>query len=382
VCAGTARRAGLDGDITGLPRQLGSKSMLVARLLLVGVLLLTLNAPALSGPAAQATRVGGEAYALAVGIPSQPVDGAPYVALPPEGGTASGFSAGTGVGTGGEVGTLDGLRVTTTGELVGDGGTVTSTAEVEFVELFAGLVRATNARVSATSTVGDGRASSSGSVTFSSLTVAGLDYTDAVPNERVDLPGVGYIVLKEEIIGGDGQTTTSIIVRAFRLQVTELNVLGVPQGTEFVVANASSGLPEISATLVIAGGATPVPTLARYQAISTRDPLDVSIGDRGDELVGDFFDNDNFGEGDNDDNGGVVAGGAGDGAATGAAAGTGARAAGPSSPVVVTVVVVVATPTPGRPGARSATATRTPTPRPPTRTPTRAPTRTPTPRQR
>ena len=321
--------------------------MLVARLLLLVVLIVGANGLAFSGGAAQVGRVGGEAYGLAVGVPSRPVDGAPYVQLPPDGGSAIDFSAGTGVGIGGDVASVDSIRVTTGGGLTGDGMTVQSTAEIGLIELFTGLVRATNVQVVAGSTLQGGRAFSNGSTNFGSLTVAGLDYTDPAPNTRVELPGVGYVVLNEQLVGGDGQSTASIIVRALRLQVTETIVLDVPQGTEFVVANASSGVPQISASTVVAVGPTPYIPSDRFNPISTRDPVDISIPDLGDELSDNgLFDNDDLEDNDNGDTA-TAAGGA------GGAGGTG-RATGGSASVVVTVVVVVTNPTP----------TRTPTPTP------------------
>ena len=326
--------------------------MLVARLLLIAALIVGANALALSGGAAQVGRVGGESYGLAIGVPSRPVDGAPYVQLPPEGGSAVDFSAGTGVGIGGDVGSVDSIRVTTGGGLTGDGATVRSTAEIGLIELFAGLVRATNVEVVASSTLQGGRAFSSGSTNFSSLTVAGLDYTDPAPNTRVELPGVGYVVLNEQLVGGDGQFTASIIVRALRLQVTETIVLDVPQGTEFVVANASSGVPQISASTVVAVGPTPYVPSDRFSAISTREPVDISIPDIGDELSDNgLFDNDDLEDNDNGDTATTAAGGA-------AGAGGAGRATGGSSSVVVTVVVVVTTPTPTRTPTPTSTRTR------------------------
>ena len=311
--------------------------MLLVRLALVLVVLLGANGllATASGPVA-AQVVGAEAYGLAIGEPSQPVAGTPYVALPTTGGFQSDFSAGTGVGIGGGVGNVDAIRVTANGD---EPGTVTSSSEVGVVELLDGLVRATNVEVSVRSTVGGGGASSTGVVRFGSLTVAGLSYPDPRPNERIELPGVGYVVLNEQLVGGDGQTTTSIIVRALRLQVTEQPILlDVRRGTEFVVASASTGVPGISASTPVPSGPLPTATPVPWRPISTVEPVDISIPDRNRNGNDDFgFDNDNAGN----DNGGRAptqpAGGQGGG---------GAQPAGTQRPVVVTVVVVVTTPTP------------------------------------
>ena len=303
--------------------------MLVARLLLAVLIFAVANGLAgVVGGSAAATRVSAEAYTLAAGLPSQPIIGAPYAALPPDGGSTEEFSPGTGVGTGSGVTSLDGLLATTAGARSDVDGWATSSATVGLVELFAGLVRATNVRAVASSGQ-DGRgARSSATLTFETLTVAGLDYRNPPPNERVELPGVGYIVLNEQLVGGDGRTSSSIIVRAFRLHVTADNLLDTPAGTEFIVANAASGVPEIGAGTVVAGGPRPPGTLsASYAPISTRPPVDIRIGDRDED---DNLDLDNVDVDEGDQRASPARGSP-----------TAER-----QTVLVTVVVVPATPTP------------------------------------
>ena len=335
--------------------------MLLGRLgCCLALVLLLANAVAASAPEpAAVSRVGGEAYVLAVGTPPQPLLGSPRLVLPPEGGTLVDTSDGLDIMTGGGLTTADQLSATLDGRVRADGGAVTSSATVGFVELFDGVVRATNVLVVATSTQEGGRASSVGSTTFGSLLVAGLSYPNPRPNQRVDVPNLGYVVLNEQLVGGDGTETSSTVVRALRLRVTEPNVQDVPPGTEFVVASAASGIPEVAAITPVVSEPLASESALPSVAISTRGPIDTTIDQSGgvEPLDFDNVDNDDGDDNDNDaadaDNGGTTT--------------TGGGSGGGSQSVVVTVVVVVATPTTPTPTAtpgRGATATRTATPTP------------------
>jgi len=325
----------------------------------LALVLLLANAVAASAPEPAAiSSVGAEAYALAVGTPPEPLLGSPRLVLPPEGGALVETSAGLDVMTGGGLTTADQLAATLEGTVRTDGGAVTSTATVGFVELFDGVVRATNILVVATSTREGGRASSVGSTSFGSLLVAGLSYPNPRPNERVELPNLGYVVLNEQLVGGDGIETSSTVVRALRLRVTEPNVQDVPPGTEFVVASAASGIPEVTAVTAVVPAPLASESSLPSVAISTRAPIDTTIDQSGGVEPLDFDNvDDDGGDNDNDasdaDNGGTTT--------------TAGGSSGGSQRVVVTVVVVVATPTTPTPTAtpsRGATATRTATPTP------------------
>ena len=335
--------------------------MTLIRLTLLVAAVLLANAVAAGGSGAAATdRAAGEAYALGIGSPLRPVTNCPAVVLPPGGGTVVRSSAGGDVAPVSGITSIDQLAAMVEGGLTDGGGSVRSTATVGLVELFDGLVRATNVRVVAASAEQGGRFSSSGSATFGSLLVAGVSYPSPRPNERVELPGVGYAVLNEQLGSGDGPTS-STIVRAIRLVVTEPNVQGAPPGSELVVASVASGVPDIRATAAVASaadpvaGAAPIPSIA----LSTRAPIDTTIDQSGgvDNVeLEDFNDNDSDDDDDDNDNGGST------------------TATTPSSdgarPAVVTVVVVIATPgstpaagpAPAPTGAATAVRAATPTP--------------------
>jgi hypothetical protein len=283
---------------------------------------------------ARAVAVAGEAYGLAAGAPPAVVGGSPAVSLPATGGSLSDTTPGAGLGVGSGAGNADGLNATAVGDA--NAGTVTSTAAVDVVELFGGVIRGTDLRVTASASV-NGRASSGAQMTATSLTVGGLVFTEARPNTRVELPGLGYAILNEQRVGGDG-SSASASINAIHLWVTVPSILGVPAGTEIIVAHASAGSPDVNATRLVPSGALPTATPVPWAPISTLRPIDISIGDNGNlnDNASLEFDNEN-----GNDNGGtgVVA------TAISTARATTTTTTGTTTPIVVTVVVVVATPT-------------------------------------
>ena len=80
---------------------------------------------------------------------------------------------------------------------------------------------------------------SSGS-TLLGLVVGGLNYGDVspAPNTQVSLPGVGYVVLNEQIPAGDGVRSTGLTVNMIHVYLTD-PVLGTPAG-EIVIGAARS----------------------------------------------------------------------------------------------------------------------------------------------
>lgn len=109
----------------------------------------------------------------------------------------------------------------------------TSIATVSDVDLLAGLVTARNVVAMSTATVNGANAAGSG---FEGLAINGVPLAvgDAVaPNTRVTLPGVGYVMLNEQVRQGDVLTVTMIRVV---MQATSL----LPK-RELVIASARSG---------------------------------------------------------------------------------------------------------------------------------------------
>lgn len=135
-------------------------------------------------------------------------------------------------------------------------GTVTSTAStsssptksqtsatVQGANLLSGLVTATAVRsVSATTHTSTGFHTSAAGTTFTNLIIAGVPFSVHVaPNTRVDIARFGHVILNEQTMSS-GPSSASLTVNAIHLVVDRTNALGVPVGTNAVVAHASSGL--------------------------------------------------------------------------------------------------------------------------------------------
>ena len=146
--------------------------------------------------------------------------------LPPEGGSVSDTSPGAGDGVGNAVGSTTRIATSSQGDL--GAGSVTSTTTLADGELLGGVVRAHDIRIVASADGGR----PSAAVTFGSLIVAGISYPNPQPNTRVEVPGVGIVIINEQLIGGDGRDVAAIIVRAVRLQITEPSLFDLPRGTD------------------------------------------------------------------------------------------------------------------------------------------------------
>lgn len=315
--------------------------MVILRLILVVAIFLAANVLTFAAPSSMAAvRVGGEAYGLAVGGPPASVPGAAYVQLPESGGSVSDTSPGAGYGVGSSVGSTAKITTASEGDL--GAGSVTSTTTVADGELLGGVVRAHDIRIVAS--VSGGRPAAQ--TTFGSLIVAGIAYPNPQPNTRVELPGVGYVILNEQLTGGDGRDVAAIIVRGARLQITEPSLFDLQRGTELILAHASAGVPDVNASRAVAAGPLPTATRVPWAAISDYRPVNVSLGNgNGDD---DNF-NINFNANGNDN---VATGGTG-GTATRTTTGTPAT----STPIRVIIIVCTHTPTPS-----AGTPTPTPTP--------------------
>jgi len=118
-----------------------------------------------------------------------------------------------------------------------------TSATVQSASLLSGLVRATAVRsVSATSHTSTGFHLSAAGTTFTNLTIAGRSISVHVaPNTRINITNFGHVILNEQM-RSSGPTSASLTVNAIHLVVDRTNTLGVPVGTNAVVAHASSGL--------------------------------------------------------------------------------------------------------------------------------------------
>ena len=135
----------------------------------------------------------------------------------------------------------EGLASITTGQLDQALVSATTTAEAAEVRVLDGLITADAVLAVATSYANGVAASSeSDGSALVGLVVNGLSYGDVppAPNTRLDLPGVGYVVLNEQIPSGDGVHTTGLMVNMIHVYLID-PTLGTVTG-EIVVGAAQS----------------------------------------------------------------------------------------------------------------------------------------------
>ena len=133
---------------------------------------------------------------------------------------------------------VDALTTMTSGMSDGQASTAQSTAHLEHVNILSGLITAETVIAATSSWVSGAAGRNAAGSSFTNLVVNGVpigtgDYLPA-PNTRVDLPGVGYAVLNEQIATGASGITVNMIHVVLRNALT-----GVTIG-EIILASASS----------------------------------------------------------------------------------------------------------------------------------------------
>ncbi len=112
-----------------------------------------------------------------------------------------------------------------------------SSATLGAVSLLNGLI-STDGVVAVASSSRDatGASSDAEGSTLSNLVVNGAEVADPAPNTRLDLPGVGYVILNEQSRTGDGWSSSGITVNMIHvvLQQPILGVLGQVIGYQTV----------------------------------------------------------------------------------------------------------------------------------------------------
>src|SRR3989449_10947618 len=223
----------------------------------LATLALFIGCAALLAPVAQAQSVSGQAYGAWVQSPLGTQQSA--LAVLPEGTASDGAMADDAADGMSVPGTLTTAALTgTTSGAIGDAAAAQSVATVFNVNLLNGLITASSltATVSSTSDGAQATSNALGS-TLADLVVNGVQLTagDATiaPNTRITLPGVGYVVLNEQILSGDGVTNSGMTVNTIHVYLQSLvggildpltgrSVGGTLQSTgEIIVGSASSG---------------------------------------------------------------------------------------------------------------------------------------------
>jgi len=182
----------------------------------LATLTLFIGCAALLAPVAQAQSVSGQAYGAWVQSPLGTQQSA--LAVLPEGTASDGAmvdDAADGMSVPGTL-TTEALTGTTSGA-IGDAAAAQSVATVFNVNLLNGLITASSltATVSSTSNGAQATSNALGS-TLADLVVNGVQVTSGdgaiAPNTRMNLAGVGYVVLNEQLLTGDGVRSSGLTV--------------------------------------------------------------------------------------------------------------------------------------------------------------------------
>lgn len=121
------------------------------------------------------------------------------------------------------------------------GGVAKTSARVAGVDLLGGLIKADTITAAAQDTYRNGvRTSSTAGTQFANLKVLNVPLPINVrPNTRISLPGIGYVVINQQIIPKPTSTARTQ-VNGLHVYVTTQNLLGIPVGTEIIVAHADT----------------------------------------------------------------------------------------------------------------------------------------------
>ena len=209
-----------------------------------------LAAVLVAGPLATAAAqaVSGQAFGVFVNTPVASQVQAPLAVLPAISGT-DGDIAHADADVLGVPNTLSSgfLNSTATGAIGTTQTSAQSVATVANVDILNGLITAGEVIATVTSTrATNGAASNANGSTFENLVVAGVPVTSGdasvAPNTQRSLPGIGYVVLNEQIPSGDGVTTSGMTVNMIHVYLQNF-VAGIPTPAgEIIVGSATSSV--------------------------------------------------------------------------------------------------------------------------------------------
>ncbi|HXG96379.1 MAG TPA: choice-of-anchor P family protein [Gemmatimonadales bacterium] len=121
-----------------------------------------------------------------------------------------------------------------------DGSDAVSSATLGTVNVLNGLITADGVVAMATSTIGDVNAEGS---SLANLVVNGVQVDNPAPNTQMSLPGVGYVVLNEQLPTSGGITVNMIHVVLQQAVLGLLgNVIGYRTTGNIIVGSASSSV--------------------------------------------------------------------------------------------------------------------------------------------
>jgi hypothetical protein len=123
---------------------------------------------------------------------------------------------------------------------------VQTEADVHDASLLGGLIKAAEVRAASRTTFNGSFQTSAAGSSFVSLVINGFPINVNVPpNSRIELPGIGDVVLNEQI-KDEGNGSAGLTVNMIHVHITHKNAFGYPVGSEIIVAHASSGIKQRS----------------------------------------------------------------------------------------------------------------------------------------
>jgi hypothetical protein len=143
------------------------------------------------------------------------------------------------------IGTLGASSANASGQVTATMATATTSANVQNVNLFSGLINAN--QISATANANwNGSGSGSATTKLTNMTIAGLPVSASPPpNTRQSLPGIGYIVLNEQSGTANASGATES-VNAMDVVITTANAFKLPVGTHIILGHAEAGANSVS----------------------------------------------------------------------------------------------------------------------------------------
>ncbi|HYK83518.1 MAG TPA: choice-of-anchor P family protein [Gemmatimonadales bacterium] len=223
--------------MNGIRMQWGS------RVATLGLVVVLTTSVAVAGAA---QTVAGQAYGTYVNTPLASSGQSPLAVLPAVSGTDGAEADAEGAAQNvPNVMSSDFLNSMTSGEL-GTGETgAQSTASVADINILNGLITADEVIANVMSShTASGAVSNADGSTLQNVLVAGVPVTtgDAAvaPNTQIPLPGVGYVVLNEQIPTGDGVTSSGLTVNMIHVFLQDA-ITGLVTG-EIIVGSAASSV--------------------------------------------------------------------------------------------------------------------------------------------
>src|SRR5438046_10402609 len=175
-----------------------------------------------------AQSVGGQAYSTYVNTPVGYSGPSPLAVLPAISGT-DGAEADAQGSTQTIAGALssDFLNSITSGEIGTAESGAQSTASAASINILNGLITADEVVANVMSSASQGGAfSSADGSTFTNLAIAGVGSlsgdSPVAPNMNISLPGVGYVVLNEQVPSGDGVSSSGLTVNMIHVYLQSL----------------------------------------------------------------------------------------------------------------------------------------------------------------